>query len=134
MKARWDRMTPEERRAEVAKRDKAKAKASDQRRYRKDAPRRLAAQARWRAANPEQAKASSTKARKSWVERNPEKRKAHVAVSNAIRDGRLVKATTCAMADDDCKGRIQAHHEDYSKPLEVTWLCTRHHGLTRRKD
>lgn len=21
----------------------------------------------------------------------------------------------------------QAHHEDYSKPLEVIWLCRRHH-------
>lgn len=27
----------------------------------------------------------------------------------------------------DCKGLIHAHHEDYMKPLQVRWLCARHH-------
>lgn len=131
-KARWERMTLEERRAEIAKRDKAKVRASDQRRYRKDAQRRLDAQKRWRAANPEKANASHNDAAKTWVERNPEKRKAHVAVSNALRRGKLVKGS-CAQEGPDCSGRIEAHHEDYDKPLEVTWLCSRHHGETRRR-
>jgi hypothetical protein len=26
-----------------------------------------------------------------------------------------------------------AHHEDYSKPLEVRWLCTQHHNEAHRE-
>lgn len=26
-----------------------------------------------------------------------------------------------------CGGEAEMHHEDYSKPLEVTWLCREHH-------
>lgn len=29
---------------------------------------------------------------------------------------------------------VQAHHEDYSKPLDVRWLCLVHHGEAHRKE
>lgn len=60
--------------------------------------------------------------KKRWIQRNPEKRKAHHAVSNAIRDGKL-KRQLCEV----CGKKAQAHHDDYSKPLQVRWLCTHHH-------
>lgn len=52
-----------------------------------------------------------------------EKYKARYAVGNAVRDGRLVvqPCEVCGSAE------VQAHHEDYSKPLEVMWLCFEHH-------
>ncbi|KKK81651.1 hypothetical protein LCGC14_2811270, partial [marine sediment metagenome] len=39
----------------------------------------------------------------------------------AIRDGRLERPTICPSCDVETF--IEAHHEDYSKPLEVKWLC-----------
>lgn len=49
----------------------------------------------------------------------PEKAAAHLAVKVAKRRGELVPqpCETCGVA------RAHAHHEDYSKPLDVRWLC-----------
>lgn len=66
-----------------------------------------------------------------WIERNPEKRKAQIAVGNALRDGKLVKGACERAAEGDCGKRIEAHHDDYSKPLDVRWLCSKHHAAER---
>jgi hypothetical protein len=54
---------------------------------------------------------------------HPERRAAQCAVSNAVRDKRLFKqpCEVCGSA------KVEAHHDDYSKPLEVRWLCKEHH-------
>lgn len=31
-----------------------------------------------------------------------------------------------------CLNKVQPHHEDYSKPLEVRWLCREHHLLLHK--
>lgn len=61
---------------------------------------------------------------KQWRIDNPEGYKAHTAVGNAIRDGRL-KKSPCSVCGSE--KYLHAHHEDYSRPLEVTWLCATHH-------
>ena len=55
--------------------------------------------------------------------RNPEKSIARNAVGNAIRDGRLTRLP-CEVCGD---AKSEAHHDDYSKPLDVRWLCRDHH-------
>jgi len=50
-------------------------------------------------------------------------------VSNAIRDGRLSRQP-CEVCQAP---EAQAHHADYSKPLEVRWLCFRHHRELEHK-
>lgn len=64
------------------------------------------------------------------TERTREKRRsmpgymaAHNAVARALKNGSLVKKQ-CEMC-----GSIMsvAHHDDYTKPLDVMWLCTIHH-------
>lgn len=66
--------------------------------------------------------------RKRSAERNKgtPKRIAHCAVNNAIRDGRMERGTECFFCGSD--GRLHAHHFDYSRPLDVFWLCPSCHG------
>ena len=49
------------------------------------------------------------------------KRRASRATSNAIRDGRLRRPIVCSDCSKQCKP--EAHHDDYTRPLEVRWLC-----------
>lgn len=58
-----------------------------------------------------------------WRKKNPEKYKAHTAVNNALRSGELKKQECLVCGDPN----THAHHDDYSKPLEVLWLCPQHH-------
>ena len=49
--------------------------------------------------------------------------KAHDAVEVAIANGSLIRQP-CEVCGAD---RVDAHHDDYSKPLDVRWLCRGHH-------
>lgn len=63
----------------------------------------------------------------------PGRTKCAYAVSNAIRDGRLIKQA-CEVCGNE---KSQAHHDDYRRPLVVRWLCRKHHlehhGKTSRE-
>ena len=58
--------------------------------------------------------------------------KARLSVLSAIRLGALVRPSQCSKCGGRGK-RIEAHHEDYGKPLNVVWLCSVCHGETRRR-
>ena len=59
--------------------------------------------------------------RLKWVSNNAEKRAAHIKKGNAVRDGKILPVSVCSKCGVD--GRIEAHHPDYTKPLDVVWLC-----------
>ncbi len=40
-----------------------------------------------------------------------------------VKLGKITKGV-CEVCGDDI---VEAHHRDYSKPLEVQWLCVKHH-------
>jgi len=43
-----------------------------------------------------------------------------------IKRGKIIKPHHCSVAG--CTNTdIQAHHDDYTKPLDVKWLCVQHH-------
>jgi hypothetical protein len=80
---------------------------------------------RARAKTPER-KAKVKAYLKSYNEQFPLAVRARGLVNKAVRSGKLVKQPCefCARAD------VHAHHRDYSKPLEVIWLCPKcHHRL-----
>lgn len=60
-----------------------------------------------------------------WSARHPDRRRANVIMGNAVRDGRLVPWPVCAVPE--CSDLPQGHHPDYSRPLDVVWLCPAHH-------
>lgn len=71
--------------------------------------------------------AQHRRATRLYRERHPEKAKAHAAVAYALSTGKLHRRGC-----EFCGSRAQAHHEDYSKPLDVRWLCKQHHDEQHR--
>ena len=64
--------------------------------------------------------------------RHPEKYKARYKVANAIKRGWLIPQPCEICGSEES---IESHHEDYTKPLEVNWLCTKcHRDIERTKD
>lgn len=63
-----------------------------------------------------------------WREENPHKTKAHNSLHTALENGSIKKEFCSICGNED----VEAHHEDYSKPLEVVWLCKKHHYIKRR--
>jgi hypothetical protein len=79
------------------------------------------------------ARARTPEARRAHRERNrlerqqhPEKVRARHTVYNALRAGKLAKqpCEKCGTIND-----VHAHHDDYSAPLDVRWLCARDHAI-----
>jgi hypothetical protein len=65
-------------------------------------------------------------------ERTPEKCRARELLRNALRRKELTKPDSC-MICTSTQFEIEAHHPDYSKPLEVIWVCRPCHGIVHRK-
>ena len=64
--------------------------------------------------------------------RSPEDRQKYLArktVENHLKAGKLVRkpCERCGAPS------AQAHHKDYSKPLDVTWLCPKDHKARHRE-
>lgn len=68
------------------------------------------------------------KSTQEWRARNRDKFRAHGKVAKALRSGKLAKLP-CSVCGNP---KSQAHHDDYSKPLEVKWLCQTHHKELHR--
>jgi len=128
-------------------------KEYEKRRYARDGEKRRAKNKEWRDVNLESVQASN----KEWKEAHPnygkeyyannkekyaewEKRRrqkrhylANAAVYRSIQRGEIVRkpCESCGTSK-----RVEAHHEDYNKPLEVIWLCLschkKLHGAKKR--
>ena len=76
-------------------------------------------------ATTEKGKRAGNKAKRKWNNQNPEKRAANILLGYAIARGQI-KKQPC----EKCSSilRIHGHHEDYTKPLDVNWLCPQCHS------
>ena len=123
---RWYlRKSPEERRAIVEARDPERVRANDRARYYRDQVKRRAAAAVWEQKNPEKVQ----EAKRRWRERNRDKTRAQAKARRAYLRGDLVRQACEICGTED----THMHHDDYSKPLDVRWLCPTHHGEIHRK-
>lgn len=61
-------------------------------------------------------------------------------LEKAVQKGIVVPKGTCELCGKtpkpmkDGRSRIQAHHTDYNKPLEVMWLCQKCHHAWHKKN
>jgi hypothetical protein len=70
----------------------------------------------------------------------PEKTAAKLLVRRALEAGELSRPEACQRCGivpkplRDGRSAIQGHHPDYTKPLEVEWLCHRCHVAQHRQE
>lgn len=97
---------------------------AEMKRLRREAPDKFSARERARYVGARREKIlASGKARRAIP--GP-KRDAQTAVGHAVRDGRLLKPSACSKCGRSGV-RLEGHHDDYSRPLDVVWLCCRCH-------
>jgi hypothetical protein len=75
----------------------------------------------WYALNGRKRSSNYQEVINKWKENNLEKYRAKLQVRYAIQRKELIKPMECSKCNR--KVRLFGHHFDYSKPLEVVWLC-----------
>jgi len=83
--------------------------------------------AKWKAKNSFWRNSYITEASYKWKQDHPDGMKAHLKISYALRAGNIKKPLLCSNCHK--QKRLSAHHDDYSKPLDVKWLCWSCHRL-----
>ncbi len=83
-------------------------------------PHRIKARAEY--ALTENYRKSHSKATIKWQDNHPNRRAASQILNNALRAGKINKLP-CFI----CGKKAHAHHPDYDRPLDVVWLCPKHH-------
>lgn len=84
------------------------------------------AKRRWTSENRDRV----AEAARRWKRGNREKINAQGLLAYHVRVGN-VERLPCEVCGDP---KSEGHHEDYSRPLDVRWLCRRHHAEVHRME
>ena len=87
----------------------------------------------WKIKNKEKHTKNRIIQNKKYIRNNPIKRSVQDKVYYAVKTGKLIKPERCEYCNRKAQ-RIEGHHEDYSKPLDVIWLCRSCHGKIHRQE
>jgi len=68
---------------------------------------------------------------KAYREKYPIRYAAYILLDTAVENKKIKKPKRCSMCNRETK--IQGHHEDYYKPLEVIWVCQICHKKLHKK-
>lgn len=66
----------------------------------------------------------------AYKKRHPERERARQRVARLVRVGKLIRPNSCPKCGISTK--VEAHHEDYTKPEQVNWMCKKCHGVEHR--
>jgi hypothetical protein len=95
-----------------------------------DPAKTAARQARFKAwLSTPQGKKAARESQKRSEARYPEKYFAREKFRDAVKRGKI-KRQPCETCGES---KSHGHHEDYSKPLEVKWLCHKHHAALHKE-
>ena len=78
---------------------------------------------------PRKSNRSRWHAQEKWASDHPLEVWAHYCLGVGLKRGLIVREACEVCGADDTDG----HHEDYQKPLDVRWLCRRHHKAEHRR-
>jgi len=80
----------------------------------------------------EKGKEAQKRSTYAYMNRFPEQFKASKKLQSAVKYGKIKKPDTCSICNIKFD-RIEGHHHDYSKPLDVIWCCVMCHKATHKK-
>lgn len=118
----WEKRAEESKKYYNSRKQQISIKRAIKRRSEEEKQKNRIRQKKWRSENKSKYVDSVT----NWKKRNPQKSAAHTLVLWAIKTGILKKPIMCEECNKECK--VEAHHVDYFKPLDIHWLCKKCHS------
>jgi hypothetical protein len=76
----------------------------------------------------EKRKKNASAANEKYISKYPERIAANKALRKAVQVGEIQK-TPCIICGNE---KSYGHHHDYSRPLDVNWLCQAHHKAAHK--
>lgn len=105
--------------------NKDKVKAKNKRTWAKHREKRILNLRKYRAIHGTTRSKNYKESVKQWRKNHPKEFAAHTAVYRAVKNGTLKRPESCSRCGKPCDP--VGHHHDYSKPLDVVWVCVSCH-------